>query len=157
MSGGTWEYVMGVLLDESGNLISGKSSLKHSGFNGVLSCPDCDGDTSGILLITNGYNWPDKKYYDTYLYSTTFDSFGRRILGDATGEMGPVYPLNETNAKTTISSWYQDRASMIDNTAPLAERGGSNWDGVRAGLFSFLAAYGYVAERTFRIVLTPIV
>ena len=43
MSGGSWEYVMGVLLDQNGKPMSGYSSSNHSGFNGIFGCPGCGG------------------------------------------------------------------------------------------------------------------
>ena len=36
MSGGAWKYVMGVMLDQEGNPMSGKNSLYNSGFNGTF-------------------------------------------------------------------------------------------------------------------------
>ena len=89
MSGGSWEYVMGVMVDEEGKPMSGRNSLYNSGFNGTFGCFDCDGDTSGLTELTDGYNWPDKKYYDMYAYATIDEKYQRRTLGDATGEMGP--------------------------------------------------------------------
>src|SRR5699024_5034853 len=39
MSGGSHEYVMGVMLDQSGKPMSGRNSLYNSGFNGILGSP----------------------------------------------------------------------------------------------------------------------
>ena len=75
MSGGTWEYVMGVILDENGNPMSGKNSIYNSGFNGTFGCPTCDNDTSGLTELTNGYSWPDSRYYDTYVYATVDEQY----------------------------------------------------------------------------------
>ena len=36
MSGGSWEYMMGVMKDKNGNLMSGYSLTENSGFNGTL-------------------------------------------------------------------------------------------------------------------------
>ena len=84
--------------------MSGRSSINNSGFNGVFSCPLCDKDTSGITEITNGYDYPDSKYYDVYKYGTDYTNYTRRILGDATGELGPFVEVDYTY----MGSWYSD-------------------------------------------------
>lgn len=78
MSGGTWEYVMGVMVDEEGNPMSGRNSLYNSGFNGTFGCPTCDSNTSGLTELTGGYDFPDSKYYDTYAYATTDEQYQRK-------------------------------------------------------------------------------
>ena len=90
MSGGALEYMMAFLKDSAGNFIIGSNSSNHSGFNGVLGCPTCDEDTSGIAEITTGADLPNSKYYDVYSSSTVTTAYNRRKLGDATGEMGPL-------------------------------------------------------------------
>ena len=59
MSGGAWEYVMGVLADSNGKPRSGGSSW-NSGFTGMLS----DGTTY------TGITFPDSKYYNLYTGSS---------------------------------------------------------------------------------------
>ena len=56
MSGGAWEYVMGVFADTNGNPRSGDDSTYNSGFTGMLS----DGTTY------TGVSFPDSKYYNLY-------------------------------------------------------------------------------------------
>ena len=56
MSGGVFEYVMGVLADANGKPRSGKSSSYNSGFTGMLN----DGTTY------TGIAFPDSKYYNLY-------------------------------------------------------------------------------------------
>ena len=56
MSGGTWEYVMGVLADTNGKPRSGYSSSQNSGFTGMLY---------GGTTYT-GIAFPDSKYYNIY-------------------------------------------------------------------------------------------
>jgi len=156
MSGGAWEYVMGVMLDESGNLVSGRNSKNHSGFNGTLTCPACDGDTSGKTSITDGYEWPEAKYYDTYAYQTTDDHFERRILGDATGEMGPFGTAKYSTYSRPIGSWYTDDARIVNSGYPWFVRSGWLGDGYTTGIFSFSPNNGYSnGAYGFRIVLTP--
>ena len=60
MSGGTWEYVMGNMVDSSGSFYP-----SSSGFESV----------------------PDSKYYDSYAYGTTYTDYTRGYLGDATKEV----------------------------------------------------------------------
>ena len=157
MSGGTWEYVMGVLLDQNGNPMSGRNSLYNSGFNGTFGCPTCDSDTSGLTSLTNGYNFPEKKYYDTYAYSTIDQQYQRRILGDGTSEMGPFANATYLTQTRHISSWYTDLALFVPYTYPWSLRGGSHVHGLSAGTFAFGDEYGHAsAHRSFRIILTPI-
>ena len=156
MSGGTWEYVMGVLLDQNGKPMSGRNSKYNSGFNGTFGCPTCDSDSSGLTSLTNGYEWPEKKYYDTYAYSTTNQQYIRRILGDATGEMGPFNTVKYLTQTRQIGSWYADSAQFVHSSDPWFLRGGSHLDGLDAGAFAFDSTYGHATGgRSFRVVLTP--
>jgi formylglycine-generating enzyme required for sulfatase activity len=60
MSGGAWEYVMGNMVDSSGNYYSSNANLSQ----------------------------PDSKYYDSYAYSASiFTDHARGKLGDATKEI----------------------------------------------------------------------
>ena len=96
MSGGNHEYVMGVMKDANGNLISGQNSTYYSGFNGTLEYGSS---------ITNEIDFPESKYYDVYNYSTSNTNYARRILGDGTGEMGPFQSVK--------SSWHNDYAYFV--------------------------------------------
>ncbi len=60
MSGGAWEYVMGVLADPNGKPRSGTNSSSNSGFTGMLN----DGTTY------TGVSFPDSKYYNLYTGSS---------------------------------------------------------------------------------------
>ena len=156
MSGGAWEYVMGIMIDQNGKPMSGKNSLYNSGFNGTLGCPTCDSDTSGLTELTGGYDFPDRKYYDTYVYATAEEQFQRRILGDATGEMGPFANTTYLTQTRQISSWYADEAWFICSSAPWFLRGGFHTSGLDAGVFAFENDYGHtISTVSFRLVLTP--
>jgi len=160
MNGGAWDIVMGVLLDTSGNPISGTNNLYNSGFTGTLGCPSCSGGDSSITSVTNGYNWPDKRYYDAYEYKTDTTQYQRRILGDAIGEMGPFDKITYTGSKTSstayISSWYTDSAYFILNSNPWCLRGGDMPVGLNGGMFAFSHEYGKSAGFiSFRLVLSP--
>ena len=153
MSGGTGEYVMGVMENELGSPMSGRDGLYNSGFNGPLGCPTCD--ASELTEITNGYEWPEEKYYDTYMYNTSKDIYLPRILGDATGEIGP-FNKTDTAQSWRIGSWYDDGSEFLIFTGPWFLRGITYDGGLGAGIFSFGNQMGQARNvRTFRIILTP--
>ena len=149
MSDGAWEYVMGAMLDESGRLISGRSYIHNSGFNGIFSCIECDNDTSGLTELTDGHSWPDSKYYDIYSYGSNDQEYQRRILGDATGEMGPFSVVT-----SNINSWYSSSSNYNAYFAMWTLRGNVYYSGSDSGVFSFANAGGRNAtSNTYRIIL----
>ena len=109
MSGGAWEYVAGYM----------PSSSDASGF-------------SASELTTY------LKYLDLYSANSIITSYNNRILGDATGEMGPFYFYSDKdNIKRYHNNWYSDYSDFVDSTYPWFDRGGPYVDGVLAGQFSF--------------------
>ncbi|MCI8568304.1 MAG: hypothetical protein HFG48_03185, partial [Bacilli bacterium] len=62
MSGEAWEYVMGAMTDQNGNLLSGTNASFNSGFIGGYG----EGGS-----LTTGHSWPEEKYYDKYMYGTS--------------------------------------------------------------------------------------
>ncbi len=156
MAGGSWEYVMGVLLDQNGKPMSGRNSLYNSGFNGTFGCPTCDSDTSELTSLTNGYDFPESKYYDAYTYATVSLQYQRRILGDATGEMGPFAEVTYSTTRRQIGSWYADHAYFLLASNPWFFRGTRFVHGSESGVFSFGYTYGSMNDgATFRIILAP--
>ena len=156
MSGGSWEYVMGVMVDQSGNPMSGRNSIYNSGFNGTFGCPTCDSDSSGLIELTNGYDFPESKYYDTYAYATVDTQFQRRILGDATGEMGPFNTATYLTQTRQISSWDADHAYFVHSRSSWSIRGVIYYHGSETGVFAFGNTYGSVGSTvSFRVILTP--
>ncbi len=154
MSGGTWKYVMGVTTDKKGNPLSGRNSKYNSGFNGPFSCPTCDGDTSGLTELTNGKDFPESKYYDVYSYSLNDKAYSQRILGDATGEMGPFSTATYGSQTRQISSWYDDEAWFVSSNFPWFGRSGAFTGGIGNGLFAFDNGYGQEKPwGGFRVVL----
>ena len=130
MSGGAWEYVMGYTTGSS---------------IGV-------GGTSEIVNLYSDFFTDSTyiKYWDKYT-ATSDTRYNNRILGDATGEMGPV---GHSNGNKT--SWYKDYAYFISSTRPWFRRGGDWRDGVEAGMFSFDNVLGGIGTNlAYRIVLTP--
>jgi hypothetical protein len=155
MSGGAHEYTMGVLLDQNGELMSGRNSLSNSGFNGTFGWPTGDGDTSLLTELANGMNFPNAKYYDVYTYAENDKTFTRRILGDATGEMGAFARTSYKDKIREIGSWYGDDAWFVFNVYPWFQRGSSFELGTAAGMYSFVRDSGAKHYWTsFRIVLS---
>ena len=149
MSGSAWEYTMAVMVDQNNQPMSGTNSLSNSGFNG--SC-----GLGGTL--TTGYEWPENKYYDLYIYGTNTYRYQNRILGDATGEMGP-FQLPEARQ---LMSWYNNEAWFVRESGPFFARGAVEIgysSGTSAGQFAFTFATGNLYEGvndgSFRIILTP--
>ena len=148
MSGGAWEYVMGIMTDSNGKPLSGRSASNNSGFTGSFG----EGGS-----LTSGYSWPEEKYYDKYAYGTSYSDYTRGHLGDATVEMGPfksiIYAANLTRQ---ISSWYADYAVFVDTAYHWVARGGSYNNGSETGMFTFSGANGSaVVDLGFRVVLAP--
>ncbi len=156
MAGGTAEYVMGVMQYDANHFepTSGRSELINSGFIGKYSCPACDSQSATELL--NGLPWPSSKYYDLYSYDTSYVTYQRGHLGDATKELGPFYSVLYISKVRNASSWYADIVAIPYNGSPWIRRGGGYSDGADAGIFLCDLAYGNVgADFTFRIVLMP--
>ena len=110
MSGGTWEYM---------------ASLRNETYG-----------SSGFDATTlKTYN---SKYYDTYDGSSAATTYSKRILGDATGEMGPFYLYQDADSSKNIhNSWYADASDFAVSSSPWFGRGGHYIYGVLAGQFSF--------------------
>ena len=121
------------IYDMSGGILESMASLRSETYN--------DSGFDAASLKT--YN---SKYYDEYSNSSDSATYSKRILGDATGEMGPFY-----NGK----NWYSSYSSFIGSSRPWFYRGGNCYEGVKAGQFSFYRSAGganrYVG---FRLVLT---
>ncbi len=169
MSGGAWEYMMSGMEDSLGSntLSSGRHNVWNSGFNGNLTCPNCNSDSvsgvdSKITEVENGIELPDdERYYDIYTYSVNDKDNSHFIFGDATGEMGPFKNIKytgTTEGATTqsrnINSWYNDDGLPVISSSPWVIRGGFYDHGTEAGLFSFNKYYGQASPACgFRLVL----
>ncbi len=104
MSGGSWEYVAGYIDGKAGS--------------------------SGLTLteIRETYT----KYIDVYASDSSTTTYSRRILGDATGEMGPFYLSGNYR-----NNWYDDYSLFVESSNPWFGRGGVCGDGSGAGRFYF--------------------
>ena len=156
MSGGSWEYMMGVMADKNGNPVSGSSDIINSGFIGTLTNPSTGTNKSKISWTNadGGIPYPESKYYDLYAYGENDVNFGRRILGDATGEMGPFANVTYGTRTRPVGAWYLDQSWFSNNTEPWFSRGERCAPGVAAGLFTFAQAPGNAnGAVSYRIVL----
>ena len=135
MSGGAYEYVMGY--NESASSV-GVSS-------GLTSVYDD--------FFTNIY-W--EKYYDKYK-SNSDKSYSNRILGDATGEMGPVGKVTDPDGSARPRvSWYEDYAYFVSSYNPWFLRCACFNDGILTGVFaSHNGSGGIYPYASFRVVLIP--
>ena len=98
----------------------------------------------------------NSKYYDIYDGASEWTKYSKRILGDATGEMGPFYYYQESNGSSySHNSWYADNSSFVNSSYPWFFRGSDYYDGVLAGQFHFVPYTGG-ADSTIglRLVLT---
>ena len=87
---------------------------------------------------------PQTPYINNYT-SESDTNYSSRILGDATGELGPF--------NTYFSSWYNSSAKFIDITNPWFIRGGNYNE--NTSIFSFSANTGAESiDNTFRIVIS---
>jgi hypothetical protein len=102
MSGGAYEYV----------------AAYNSGY------PGSSGFTTDQLTTY-------AKYLDVYTSSTS-TTYNRRILGDATGEMGPF-----AESSFPKSSWHSDYAHFANSTCSWFLRGGKVDSTIGAGQFAF--------------------
>ncbi|MEG0026531.1 MAG: hypothetical protein RR732_04680, partial [Bacilli bacterium] len=151
MSGGAYEYTMGVLADPNGKPRSGYTSRSYtetqingltgitsvageynSGYNGMVYGKSELGE---ILYKTNGESFPHEKYYTLYQASTACG--GKKCLGKA---------LIETN------NWYGNFNYFILVSNPWFIRGGYYNFTPGSGLFSFNYNHGTAsAARSFRV------
>ncbi len=131
MSGGSWELVAGCM----------EGLVGDSGF-----------DTSTLATeMANGY-------IDKYPNVSTETSYNNRILGDATGELGPFYSFYiGVGTNSHHNSWYGDGNYFVEPNRPWFSRGNGFNDGAEAGQFAaFIGNGGLSYSTSFRLVLTPI-
>lgn len=123
IAGGAWEYVMGYTIS---NTDGGESEITSTYPN---------------FFIDSSWN----QYYDKYTAIKNIN-YDARILGDATGEMGPF--------DNKLSS-FGEYANFVQLAYPWFNRGGYFGSGINAGAFAFHNATGGVSgSNSFRIILT---
>ena len=112
MSGGVYEYVMGVLADSNGNPRSGYNSSSNSGFTGMLE----NGTTY------TGVSFPDSKYYNLY----TESSYTCHALTETAGWYSDIAYFVSASIP-----WFR-RGGDYDNYSNSAH----------AGVFNFYTSFG---------------
>ena len=128
MSGGAWEYMASLRSETYGS----------SGFDSAT---------------LKSYN---SKYYDEYNKTSDTYTYSKRILGDATGEMGPFYYYQDADNKLRPhNGWYADGSYFAFSSSPWFLRGGNYLSGVLAGQFYFdIYTGGAGSDIGLRLVLT---
>ena len=122
-----WNTPIGHLASTTGN-ITGIYDMSGGAYEYMASYIDENAKESEMdTIITNEiYN----KYLDKYSkLVTSITSYNYRILGDATGELGPFYGKRMT--------WYTDFSEFVEPDRPWFARGGWKIDATPAGQFSF--------------------
>ncbi len=134
MSGGAWDYVMGVLADSEKKPRSGYSASRNSGFNGTLS----DG-----TKYVSGIDFPDAKYYDLYTSTTISQECNEGVCYG--------HALSETER------WYNDCFAVINVNTTWFDLGGwLNVSNALNGVFATGTSDGQSHELiTFRLALAP--
>ncbi len=127
MSGGAWEYVMGVFANSNGILWSGNDKNYNSGFTGLLG-------SNGTSYT--GVSFPDSKYYDKYMAES-----GTSINALTACDGGICYG----HGLSEVKNWYGDYAYFVSaNKTPWFHRGCNYYvTDVGAGAFTFYGIYGY--------------
>ena len=133
MSGSAWEYTMGY----------NTNATTEGGSSEITS------------LYTNFFSDTTyTKYWDKYAITSNIN-YNNRILGDATGELGPFEVLKDIDdTNRPVSSWYTDYGVFISVNYPWFTRGGAANHGTTAGIFAF-SQYTGETGGAYRIVLTP--
>ena len=117
MSGGAWEYVMGYTTGAT--TVGGNSSITNL-YSNFFS------DSTYL------------KYWDKYT-STLNTNFNNKILGDATGEMGPFGSEKDLDSNIRYkSSWYKDYANFANSSVSWFARGGIWYYGTTSGILQLV-------------------
>ena len=135
MSGGAWEYVMGYT--PGATTVGGNSSITNL-YSNFFS------DSTYL------------KYWDKYT-STLNTNFNNKILGDATGEMGPFGSEKDLDSNIRYkSSWYKDYANFANSSVSWFARGGIWYYGTTSGIFAIGSDIGGMdGVVSYRVVLAP--
>lgn len=129
--------------------ISGIFDMSGGGMEYVMAYTTTATTKYGESGFTDA-TFPEDKYVSLYSTSTSLQ-FSNRILGDASGEMGPYSFVDNKGPK---SSWYADHSRTITPDGPFLARGGYYSDTTSAGLFASIAREGKARNSyTFRVVI----
>ncbi len=154
MSGGSFEYVMGVLAyNEDDTPMSGESVAYNSGFTGRVY------ENSSYVDFKNDQPipFPDSKYYNLYKIGTTIETMptGDNLKNSVKACDGGVcygQGLSET------SGWYGQNVGFLMSIVPWSLRGGDcgvDYSYTTAGVFSSRGTYGNAnGHGSFRLVFS---
>ena len=142
---------IGVLASTTGN-VTGIYDMSGGAWEYMASYISGNVGSSGL----NPSNY-DSKYFDVYNASSSIKNYNYRILGDATGEMGPFYRYADSDGTNrNHSNWFEDYSHFPDASYPLLARGSYYAEGVLASQVSFCRSDGVVGtNRSTRLVLAP--
>ncbi len=148
-----YNTLTGYLASTTGN-ITGVYDMSGGTHEYMASYVSGNVGTSGFLddkELTTIY----KNYFDVYSANSNVSSYNKRILGDATGEMGPFYHYyDSTDGGGNHNSWYSDYANFVYPNNPWFARGGYTMYGPIGGQFSSNSFNGKEDERVgMRLVL----
>ncbi len=130
ISGGTWDNVMGVIIQEG-------SSDIHLGSSG--------------FKVNEEPKLPDQKYYDVYTFNTNANTQDRGHLGDSTRETLQTF-------SNTIGGWNSNYTYFPSVSSkevyPWFQHGGRYDSNAHAGVLAFTHTAGGLAAASFRSILT---
>ncbi len=147
----SWNTETGHLASTTGN-ISGIYDMSGGAFENMASYMDIlNLTTSEMTLIVNDTTY--NKYLDKYSkLIVSSSSYNKRILGDATGELGPFWN-NETYNQ---SIYFADFSNFVYSDFPWFTRGGWLNDTTKSGQFYFSGNKGAISTAGgVRLILTP--
>ena len=150
-----WNNEIGYLASTTGN-ISGVYDMRGGTWEYVAACVESSpgrSEFSEAELETEMKNG----YIDRYNKNENSALYNNRILGDATGEMGPFYNFKDADGNArNHGSWYNDFSYIVRNDNSWYGRGGHRMDGIVSGLFCFALGEGEKKSfGGFRLVLSP--
>jgi hypothetical protein len=143
---------IGYLASTTGN-ISGVYDMR-GGVNEYMAAYISGNLGSSGFQATTIANY-NSKYFDVYNASSTVTSYSYRILGDATGEMGPFKLYADSDGNNRYhNSWYADLSNFVEPSYPWFARSGYYFHGGIAGQFDFFTnTGGAISNVGFRLVL----
>ena len=124
----------GVLASTTGN-ISGIYDMSGGAWENTASYRENTYGSSGF--DENSISNYDSKYFDIYPADSEIATYNKRILGDATGELGPFYIYKDNDNERNHSTWGADYADFIGTSHPWFGRGGRCINGIVSGAFAF--------------------
>ena len=148
-----YNTTIGVLASTTGN-ISGIYDMSGGAWEDMASYRSNTYGSSGFDASSiSNY---DSKYFDVYPSDSERITYNKRILGDATGELGPFYDYKDSdNGQRYHSTWGTDYAYFVEAFYPWFEHGGLYYHGAVAGSFAFDRDTGGASSNiSFRLVLT---